>query len=174
MKETESFATERQESEPVLHMVCGKIASGKSTLANWLASENDTVIFSEDDWMTHLYPNEICSLADYVRCSGRVKHALSGHVQTLLAMGISVVLDFPFNTIKNREWGRTLFSSANAQHQLHYLDVSDEACKARLNARNASGEHPFQTTESQFDEITHFFVPPTQSEAFNVVVHKSD
>jgi predicted kinase len=173
MKKTELFATERPRSNPVLHMVCGKIASGKSTLAKALASESNTIILSEDVWMTHLYPNEISSLADYIRCSGRVKHALSGHVQTLLAMGISVVLDFPFNTIKNREWGRTLFSSVNAKHQLHYLDVGDDVCKARLRARNASGEHPFHTTESQFEEMTRFFVPPTQSEGFNVVVHGS-
>lgn len=174
MKKTESFTTEGADSDPVLHMVCGKIAAGKSTLAKRLAGERHTVCFSEDVWLTQLYPKEIHSLADYVRCSERVKHALSGHVQALLTMGISVVLDFPFNTIKHREWGRTLFSSVNARHQLHYLSVSDEACKARLRLRNASGEHPFQTSESQFDEITRYFMPPTQSEGFNVVVHDAD
>jgi hypothetical protein len=51
----------------------------------------------------------------------------------------------------------TSFSSTHSSgiaHQLHYLDVSDEICKSRLVARNASGEHPFQTSATQYELIT--------------------
>jgi thymidylate kinase len=56
-------------------------------------------------------------------------------------------------------------------HRLHYLDVSDEICKTRLRARNASGEHPFETTDAQFDQITQYFVPPSAAEGFQIVLH---
>jgi len=74
----------------VLHMVCGKIASGKSTLTKRLASTENAVVISEDVWMAHLYPGEIRTLDDYVRCSGRIRRALSDHVQALLSAGMSV------------------------------------------------------------------------------------
>ncbi|NPT58173.1 AAA family ATPase [Paraburkholderia elongata] len=155
----------------VLHMVCGKIASGKSTLTKRLAHTKNAVVISEDIWMTHLYPGELRTLDDYVRCSGRIRRTLTDHVQALLAAGMSVILDFPFNTIDSRSWGRELFNGAGVGHRLHYLDVSDEICKTRLKARNASGQHPFETTDAQFDEITQYFVPPSTTEGFQIVLH---
>ena len=155
----------------VLHMVCGKIASGKSTLTKRLARTENAVVISEDIWMVHLYPGELRTLDDYVRCSGRIRRALTDHIQALLSARMSVILDFPFNTVDSRAWGRELFNGAGVGHRLHYLDVSDEICKTRLRARNASGEHPFETTDAQFDQITQYFVPPSTTEGFQVVLH---
>lgn len=79
----------------VLHMVCGKIGSGKSTLTRRLAAQPMTVLISEDDWLARLYPNEIHAIADYARCAGRLRAAMTGHIEALLTAGMSVVLDFP-------------------------------------------------------------------------------
>ncbi|WP_175778886.1 AAA family ATPase [Burkholderia anthina] len=155
----------------VLHMVCGKIASGKSTLTARLMDRSRTVLISEDQWIARLYPNEIHTLTDYVSRAARMKAVLSEHLQALLAAGLSVVLDFPFNTPDTRAWGRVLFQAAGCAHRLHYLDVSDEICKARLAARNLSGGHPFRTSEEQYDQITRYFVPPALGEGFNTIVY---
>ncbi|WP_260396808.1 ATP-binding protein [Variovorax sp. KBW07] len=152
-------------------MVCGKIGAGKSTLTRRLAQEPATVLISEDAWLDALYPGEIRELPDYVRASGRLKQAMASHVSALLAAGVSVVLDFPANTLGNRAWARGIFEAAGAAHQLHFLDVPDEVCKQRLRARNASGEHPFETSDAQFDMITRHFVAPTADEGFQVVRH---
>ena len=154
---------------PMLHMVCGKIGAGKSTLAQRLAQAPATVLISEDAWLDALYPGEIRELPDYVRTSGRLKKAMADHVGALLAAGVSVVLDFPANTASNRAWARGIFERAGAAHTLHFLDVPDAVCKARLHARNASGEHPFETTEAQFDLITSHFAAPSHEEGFHVV-----
>lgn len=156
----------------VLHMVCGKIGSGKSTLATHLAAQPKTILISEDDWLSRLYPGEIRVLTDYVRCAGRLRSAMAGHVEALLRTGLSVVLDFPSNTASSRDWARAIFEKAGVTHQLHYLDVPDAVCKARLRARNASGMHPFETTDAEFDEITRHFVAPSVDEGFNVIRHK--
>ncbi len=42
--------------KPVLHLISGKIASGKSMLAKSLAVEGSTVLLSEDHWLSRLYP----------------------------------------------------------------------------------------------------------------------
>lgn len=155
----------------VLHMVCGKIASGKSTLTARLANAQRTVLISEDVWIARLYPDEIHTLAYYVRCAARLKTVLTEHIQSLLSAGVSVVLDFPFNTTNTREWGHSLARAVGCEHRLHYLEVSDDICKSRLRARNASGEHPFQTSEAQYELITRHFVPPTADEGFELVVY---
>ena len=154
-----------------LHMVCGKIASGKSTLTARLAAAPRTVLLSEDEWMACLYPNEIHTLGDYVSRTARIRQLLTDHIKTLLAADVSVVLDFPFNTINARTWGTSLFQAVGCEHRLHYLDVSDQICKSRLKTRNMSGEHPFQTSDEEFDQISGYFVPPADSEGFNLIVY---
>ncbi|ADU38408.1 AAA family ATPase [Variovorax paradoxus] len=154
---------------PMLHMVCGKIGAGKSTLTRRLADAPATVLISEDAWLAALYPGEIVDLPDYVRTSTRLKQVMAEHVVALLAAGVSVVLDFPANTASSRAWARGIFEKAGVAHRLHFLDVPDEVCKARLRARNASGEHPFETTDAEFDLITRHFVAPSEAEGFHVV-----
>lgn len=156
---------------PVLHMVCGKIASGKSSLTGQLAQAPLTVLISEDVWLARLYPGDITTVSDYARCAERLRDAMSVHVRALLEAGVSVVLDFPANTIGTRQWARQLIDDSGVAHQLHFLDVPDEVCKARLRARNASGTHAYQTSDEAFEQITRYFVAPTDDEGFNVVLH---
>lgn len=159
-------------NEPTLHLLCGKIAAGKSTLATELAAFPLTLVISEDQWLARLYPDEMATVSDYVRCSARLRAAMGPHIGALLQAGVSVVLDFPANTLANRAWMRSLFATTGAAHRLHYLDVPDEICKARLRARNAGGEHAFAATDEQFDLITSHFVAPEPEEGFNIVVHR--
>ena len=156
-------------TSPTLHLVCGKIASGKSTLTARLAQAPRTVRISEDSLLAQLYPGQIASLADYAACAARLRAAVAPLALQMLQAGVSVVLDFPANTPASRAWMRDLFQQADVPHVLHYLDVPDEECKARLRQRNASGRHPFSTSDAQFDAITRHFVPPDASEGFDIV-----
>ena len=160
------------EPRPTLHLLCGKIGAGKSTLARGLAKAPGTLLVSEDVWLSRLYPDQIASVGDYARCSERLRSALGEHVCELLAGGMSVVLDFPANTLNMRQWARQIFEKAGVDHCLHFLDVPDELCKARLRQRNAAGEHPFLPTDAQFDEMTRYFLPPSEEEGFNVILHR--
>ena len=90
-------------SSPTLHLMCGKIASGKSTLAKALATEHCAIVLSEDKWLSSLYPGEINSVADYVRYAQRIRGVVGPLVIDMLESGVSVVLDFPANTLANRQ-----------------------------------------------------------------------
>ena len=145
-------------------MLCGKIVAGKSTLTAELSHAPLTVVISEDFWLSRLFGTEIKEIADYVRCSRRLREAVGPLVRDLLRLGVSVVLDFPANTLAARAWMRTLFEEAGADHCLHFLDVPDEVCKARLRARNIAETHDFATSDAEFDIITSYFVPPSEAE----------
>jgi len=157
---------------PTLHLLCGKIASGKSTLAQTLAAEHAAFMLSEDQWLAQLYPGEIVSIADYLRCAQRVRAVVGPLVINLLQSGINVVLDFPANTLANREWLLGLAHAAQAPHRLHYVELDDATCRARLHARNAQGEHDFAATDAEFDLITRHFCVPSESEGLVIEVHR--
>lgn len=154
---------------PTLHLVCGKIGAGKSTLSQQLALKPCHVLISEDAWLAALYPGEIHSIADYLQRAAALRNVLADHLRALLQAGVSVVLDFPFNTPASRAWAREVFSPVGAAHQLHFLEIADEVCKARLRARNALGEHPFQASDLEFERITRHFVAPVAEEGFVVM-----
>ena len=155
-----------------LHMLCGKIGAGKSTLAAELARQPDTILISEDFWMATLYPGEILTLDNYSKRSVRLGAAMAPHVASLLRSGLSVVLDFPANTKIRRAWMRGIVDQSGAAHQLHHLDMSDEVCLARLHKRNASGTHEYTVSDAEFEQFTRYFVAPIMDEGFDVVVHR--
>jgi predicted kinase len=131
------------------------------------------VLLSEDQLLSALYPGEIRTITDYARCAGRLREAIGAHVRELLRAGVSVVLDFQANTQQARTWMRRLFESAGARNELHVLEVPDETCRARLRQRNSAGPHQYQVSDADFDLFTSYFVPPLESEGFNVVRHAS-
>ncbi|OWT80506.1 MULTISPECIES: ATP-binding protein [unclassified Achromobacter] len=168
---TTGHLTTRPHDEAALHLVCGKIAAGKSTLAARLAQAPRTILISEDAWLAKLFPDEIHSVDDYIRCAARIKAVLAEHVEALLRAGLVVVLDLPFNTSNSRAWGLAIATRAKCAHRLHFIDVADDVCKARLRCRNELGEHPFQTSDAQFDRITSFFTAPAPEERLDVLVY---
>jgi hypothetical protein len=89
-----------------------------------------SVLISEDQWLSELYPDEIYDISTYLKYSSRLKKVISSHVLMLLAKGLTVVLDFPANTKRQRVWFRSIMEQAQALHVLHYIDASDSKCKA--------------------------------------------
>ncbi len=159
------------DQNPTLHMMCGKIAAGKSTLAATLAKPADTVLIAEDEWLAALFSEEMSTPKDYFLCASRLRAIMGPHVASLLSAGLSVVLDFQANTVESRQWMRGIIERTGADHRLHVLVPPDEVCLARLRDRNASGAHPFSVTEAQFHQIARHFAAPTPEEGFNLVIH---
>lgn len=158
--------------EPTLHFVCGKIGAGKSTFTTKLGEVPGRIVVREDPLLAALYPGEQNDLADYVRNAGRLRAAIGPHLIELLRSGLSVVLDFPANTPSSRAWMRELSEAASCGHELHFLDVPDEVCRARLHRRNAEGSHEYVVSDEEFDLFTSHFVLPSDEEGLNVTTHR--
>ena len=156
-----------------LLFMCGKMAAGKSTLARDLAQREHAVLIVQDEWLDALFPGEITEVPDFIRCSHRLRTAIAPHLQDLLSRGVSVVLDFPANTIAQRAWFRELFGTTNVEHELHFVDTPDHVCKRQLRerTRHLPPGTPW-TTDAEFDAVTAYFQPPSEEEGFNVVRHE--
>jgi predicted kinase len=155
-----------------LHLICGKIGAGKSTLAARLAAAPGTILISEDAWLSQLYKDEQKTMEDYVRNAQRLRGPMGDHIVALLRAGMSVVLDFPANTVRQRQWMRGLVERSSVAHQLHFLDLPDDVCLERLHARNAAGTHAFMVTDEEFAQFTAYFVPPTADEGLRIIQYE--
>lgn len=158
-------------SAGALHLITGKIAAGKSTLSAKLAAETGGLVLAEDHWLPTLYPAQISSLEDYLRESMRLRAAIAPLIVDLLGRGMTIILDFPANTVASRTWMRGLADAAGITATLHFLDLPDDLCRERLHARNAAGTHAYQASDAEFDQFTAHFVPPTKDEGFSIVQH---
>ena len=156
-----------------LSFFCGKMAAGKSTLARRIVERTGAILLVQDEWLTHLFPDEIADVDAYRKYSRRLNAALTGHVSSLLARGLPVVLDFPANTRRQRAWFRELIERTGAPHEMHFVDAPDELCKAQLRERSrALAGGAAWTSDAEFDAITKLFEPPSPDEGFHVVRHE--
>lgn len=154
----------------VLTFFCGKMGAGKSTKAKALSIEKNAVLLSEDAWLDAHYPGQINSFEDFLHFSTRIKPFVKTHVQQILHTGTNIVMDFPANTKKQREWFKQLCTEAQCEHELIFLDVSNENCLARIAKR--AKEQPKRAkfdTKEVFNNVTQYFEAPLPSEDFKVV-----
>ena len=155
-----------------LLFMCGKMAAGKSTLSKKLAAQDNAVLLIQDEFLARLFPGDIVDIPGFVKYSSRLKDALQGHICSLLSKGVTVVLDFPGNTRKQRAWFREMFEAAGVEHELHYVVASDELCKRQLKVRSKDlPEGSAWTSDAEFDAITAYFEPPAADEHFNIIRH---
>jgi predicted kinase len=157
-----------------LHFISGKAGAGKTTAARHIAQSAPAIVFCEDEWMSRL-AEPIESLEQYLVAARKIRSVIAPLAVDLLKLGTSVVFDFAGNTIGDRRWVRSIFESAGADHQLHYIPVDDEVCKARVRQRNASrpdGLFFGHVSDQQVDEVNTYFTPPAADEGFIVVVHE--
>lgn len=152
-----------------LTFFCGKMGAGKSTKSRVLALEKNAVIISEDAWLSSLYPNQITSFEDYIKHSGQLKSLVKAHVQNILVIGVHVVMDFPANTKLQRQWFLEVASEINVEHELIYLDLSDEDCIQQIaHRRTNQPERAGFDTEEMFHRVTKFFEEPCEDEGLTI------
>jgi len=156
-----------------LHFVAGKAGAGKTTLAREIARSAPALLICEDEWMSKL-AGTIDNLSQYLEGAERIRSVIAPLAIDVLSLGTSVVFDFAGNTTADREWVRSIFMSAAADHLLHYLSVDDETCKARIRQRNAqqpAGVFFGVVSEEQVDEVNQYFAPPAIDEGFEIEVY---
>ena len=145
------------------------MGAGKSTEAIKLAQQCKAVLLSEDEWLASLYPLKISSLNDYIEYSNLLKPPIKKLVQSILCAGSDVVMDFPANTLSQRNWFRDIFSEIDAPHNLVYIDLPNELCLEQIEQRRKEQpERAATDTREMFEQVTKYFMAPTPEEGFNI------
>ena len=153
----------------MLTCFCGKMGAGKTTRSRIEAAEKNAVLLSEDAWLAAHYPDQIHTFDDYLKYARQIRGFVRQHVQAILGTGTNVVMDFPANTRRQRQWFVQLCEGIACELELVFLDTDDDTCLARLATRRL--EQPERAefdTEAVFRAVTQFFEAPNSDEQLNI------
>ena len=153
----------------------GKMGAGKTTYAKKSSNEPHTIYLSEDEILSSFYPSEIKNIEDYILYSERIKPYIMKLVKKLTETDLSIIMDFPGNTIKQREWFKMLIEACQVDGKLIYLKVADEVCIKQLLKRRQEepARHQFDN-EEMFYRITKFFEEPSDKEGLRLEIIENE
>jgi predicted kinase len=115
---------------PTLIIVCGLPGSGKTTHATQLADKLRAVRFSPDEWMDALS----IDLYDEAR-RGKIEALQWELTQELLALGITVIIEWGTWGRSERDTLRLGARALGASVELHYLSAPVEVLFGRIQRR---------------------------------------
>jgi predicted kinase len=139
-------------------MIYGYLGAGKTTFARKLEVELSAVRFSDDEWTTRLYgedlPTEVFPLYRQ-----KVWSLLQGIWTRCLTLGLDVVLDLGFWARAERDSVRSLVAACGASHRLYELACSEAEAWRRVEARNNNLQGAFLITRNTFELLKTRFEP---------------
>jgi predicted kinase len=143
-----------------LVLICGLPASGKSTLARQLASQIPATRLDKDEWVRQLGADV---WDDELRV--RLERQLWVHSQELLALGLSVILEWGHWARVERDEKRLGARALGVGVELRYLHAPLDELIERAERRSASGEWPdAPMTRAHFETWATIFQPPDEEE----------
>ncbi|MBQ7004119.1 MAG: ATP-binding protein [Oscillospiraceae bacterium] len=120
--------------EPKVILLCGKIASGKTHYAAALREREKAVILSCDALTFALFDGNLGDAHDTM--SKRIWQYLYARSLDLLAVGVSVILDWGFWTKADRMAACAFYKSHGIPCELHYVDTPTDVHRQFLAERN--------------------------------------
>ena len=159
----------------IIHLMCGSTGAGKSTYAIKLASDENLIRFTLDEWMQTLFgsdwPEDITFDWAMERVN-RCEEQLWKVVTELLRQDQSVVLEIAMSTraLRDKQYARA--KASGVETRLHYLDIDSEIRRERVRLRNQQqGEsYAMQVTDGMFDFVEDMFEAPSAEELSGAVV----
>lgn len=143
-----------------LILTCGLPGSGKTTLANSLATKHAAVRLTKDEWQWAL------GSTPWDRDFGeRLERKLWVLAEETLTLGLSVVLDFGLWARSERDELREAARRLGVGVELHYLDVPIDELWLRVEERNSKppwNQSPI--SRSHLDEWRLVFNVPDAAE----------
>eukprot|EP00808_Paulinella_micropora_P026559 g59659.t1 len=157
-----------------VHMMCGMIASGKTTFSKELVRKYGAEVFSPDTWMLTLFGEDF-PVSRFQDHGDAVKELIWKSALALLRRGHDVVLDFSFWTKQDRMDWKKRCTQREVEVRLYYINCSTEICRSRLSYRNERiqahqlDDETFFVPVQDFDDWAPFFEPPLEDEDAIVV-----
>lgn len=154
---------------PTIHLICGPLGAGKTTLARRIAREHGALRFSLDEWVMQLFGSEAPEPMLFEwwaeRCH-RCRQRIWAVCEAVLAQQLDVVLDFGFPAAAQRQEFRELALRSGAAPHLHVVTAAPALRWQRVLARNRDRAETFalEVTEGMFQGSEAWWEPPTGAE----------
>jgi predicted kinase len=137
-----------------VYFLCGKIGSGKTTVARRIRAETGAIIFNLDELMEPLFGQTL----------GRERYVKNvfAVADQILGSGLPVIFDFGFWSREERREASERFSGRKTSFL--YCPINDTEQRKRVFQRNSSADKTYSFTEEQLSFLNAFFEEPSASE----------
>ena len=115
-------------------LICGKIASGKTTYAKSLIKRNPAVLLSQDE-ITSIFFGQFDADKQYIVVD-KVRNYILKKSLEIINAGSNVIIDWGFWTQVERQEAILFYEKNNVVVEWHYIDTSNEICSKNLIKRN--------------------------------------
>jgi len=154
---------------PTVHLICGTLGAGKTTLARRLARETESVRFSLDEWIMQLFGTEAPEPMQFpwwVERAQRCSLQIWALCRQLLSVDRDVILDFGFPTREHRAEYIALARAAGATVKLYVVNADPSLRRQRVRSRNEQRAETFAltVTDGMFAGSESWWEPPTAAE----------
>ena len=151
---------------PKVILICGKICCGKSTYAEKIRTENNAVLLSVDEIMLAIFGQHAGDKHDEY-CDNLQKYLFEKSLE-IIKIGRDVILDWGFWQKEKRDFAKEFYRQREIPCELHYIDVSGEAWRQRLEKRNsavsAGKTNAYYVDENLAEKFNSIFEPPNEDE----------
>lgn len=164
----------------MIALIVGSTGAGKTTYSKKFGESWPGVVYSIDNWMKNLYgqdmpkdppsnwyyENQKWYVGRIERCQNQIRElALEGALK-----GYNAILDLGFTTKDHRKSFIDFFSKHGISTEIHYLNISIEERKRRVQERNSTKGETFVMTvdDTLFDYMESIFEPPTEDEGAGI------
>lgn len=144
-----------------VHLLCGKVCSGKSTFARKLHEETHGIILSCDDLTLTLFNQQLGKNHDTIL--NRCKEYLYNLAIHIAKTKVDVILDFGFWTKFERDNIKMKFNSLDIPTKLHYIQIDDATQLKRIRQRNLHNDGYF-IDDAILKKCNSQFEPPSIDE----------
>lgn len=160
-------------SNPVVHLICGPTAAGKSTYANKLTNTTGAILFSIDDWMISLFGPDLENSLDWQWISERATRCEDRIILTACALaetGVSSILEIGLQQKSKRAEVASTIRESGCTLQTHYLDVDTVERWKRVEQRNLDKGDTFslEVTRDMFDFFEAMWESPSENELISL------
>jgi len=114
-------------------LICGKIASGKTTYAKQISAKYNAVLLSFDEIMM-IFSEAQCAESHDNIIEGLQNYLLRKSLEFINA-GISVILDWGFWTQEERNYINNFYMVNKIKKEWHYIDVSPIQWRRNIKKR---------------------------------------
>ena len=161
----------------MIHLIVGNTGSGKTTYAQKLKEEIQSVIFSIDKWNKTLFlddKTEEDGLEWFLERIERSESMILDLVLQLEHAGTDSILDLGLSKLEHREKFRKFAEQNGFEIKLHFLDIPKETRWERVcQCNNEKGEtFEFEVSEANFNFMESWFENPVYEELENANILK--
>lgn len=156
-----------------LHLMCGFMGFGKSTIAKQLQKKLNAVCLSPDKFMLDLYGRKLTE-KNFRIAKKRVDVVIWKLAEQVLKSGVDVILDYGFWTKVSRREAYERGIKIADEVIMEQVICSMETAKKRLLKRSKGDENELDTNSSCFEMFVGYYEPIEAEEGYTVVRYNNE